>query len=168
MQKNSDKKYILECKKCGSSFKSESSLKKICDSCRPKKSVRKPIENKKYSRWFYYRRKEAFARDNFECRGCGMGVKELEEKYPVMASKKRNGSISVLHCHHIDANKRNNSLSNLVTLCPACHAGIHCRYKNWELKGLWITDILPKNGVWQRKKPRDREQEKPKKLFKGI
>ena len=27
----------------------------------------------------------------------------------------------ILDCHHIDYNKKNNSLENLVTLCRSCH-----------------------------------------------
>jgi len=30
--------------------------------------------------------------------------------------------------HHIDENKENNDLDNLITLCPNCHREIHIGY----------------------------------------
>lgn len=45
-------------------------------------------------------------RDNHTCQECGLI--ELESKY-------------TFHVHHKDANKFNNSINNLITLCPSCH-----------------------------------------------
>lgn len=51
--------------------------------------------------------------DNYECRIC----REQTD----------------LHVHHIDKNRSNNKKSNLVTLCAACHRGVHAsNYINGE------------------------------------
>ena len=34
------------------------------------------------------------------------------------------------HIHHIDNNPMNNSMSNLILLCPDCHSKRHGRYLN--------------------------------------
>jgi hypothetical protein len=45
-----------------------------------------------------------------------------------------------VHIHHIDMNKDNNVFSNLVALCPNCHAGAHngkfteFQLKNWVMR----------------------------------
>jgi DNA-directed RNA polymerase subunit RPC12/RpoP len=51
-------------------------------------------------------------RDNYTCRICG-------------------ATDVVLHCHHIDYNKFNNALENLVSLCNSCHAKTNV-YRNRE------------------------------------
>lgn len=52
--------------------------------------------------------KKIYKRDNWNCQICG-----------------NHGGL--LNCHHIDQNPLNNSLNNLITLCPTCHAKIHGR-----------------------------------------
>jgi len=49
-------------------------------------------------------------RDNFRCRKCD-----------------EDGSKFRLFIHHIDFNKKNNSIDNLVTVCSSCHSRIHGR-----------------------------------------
>jgi hypothetical protein len=44
-------------------------------------------------------------RDNNKCKTCGSSEK--------------------LHVHHIDKNRKNNQVDNLITLCQSCHAKIH-------------------------------------------
>lgn len=46
-------------------------------------------------------------RDNRICQFCGVPECECIEK---------------LHIHHIDCNKKNNNLDNLISLCRSCHA----------------------------------------------
>jgi 5-methylcytosine-specific restriction endonuclease McrA len=53
-------------------------------------------------------RRKIMERDLFSCLNCG-------SRYPYFN----------LIVHHIDENKTNNKLDNLVTLCRACHALIH-------------------------------------------
>ena len=52
-------------------------------------------------------RAAAQRRDGFRCQQCGL-------------SNRR----AVLQVHHIDGNSQNHDLSNLVTLCHACHAKV--------------------------------------------
>ena len=49
-------------------------------------------------------------RDDYTCQGCDM---------------KEEDCYDYLDVHHIDTNKENNDLSNLVTLCPRCHGLEH-------------------------------------------
>jgi|TARA_Y100000034_G_scaffold131222_1_gene191502 predicted nucleic acid-binding Zn ribbon protein len=48
-------------------------------------------------------------RDNHKCRKCN-----------------HDGSKFLLHVHHVDMNKENNLVENLVTVCGSCHSRIHC------------------------------------------
>ena len=48
-------------------------------------------------------------RDGHKCRKCSHG-----------------GSKFLLFVHHIDMNKKNNTVENLVTVCSSCHTRIHC------------------------------------------
>ncbi len=48
-------------------------------------------------------------RDNNMCQKCGTGK-----------------DMSTLMIHHIDMNKKNNDMMNLVTVCHSCHSKIHC------------------------------------------
>lgn len=56
------------------------------------------------------RRRRVYARDNNRCRNCGTAGDDAE-----------------LHAHHIVPKSRGgtHSLSNLVTLCRACHEAAH-------------------------------------------
>ena len=47
-------------------------------------------------------------RDNYMCTSCGYS------QHP-----------RVLEIHHIDRNRKNNELGNLLTVCPTCHKEIH-------------------------------------------
>lgn len=60
----------------------------------------------KYNKEFRKIRKQIIDRDKNKCRICGARVSRME-------------------VHHIDANKENNSLDNLITLCLSCHHRIH-------------------------------------------
>jgi len=48
-------------------------------------------------------------RDGHKCRKCS-----------------HDGSKFLLFVHHIDMNKKNNTVENLVTVCSSCHTRIHC------------------------------------------
>lgn len=59
----------------------------------------------------YYRaRPKALERDDYRCRRCGMTLEEHRETY--------GRSIAV---HHIDGDRQNNALENLITFCYSCH-----------------------------------------------
>jgi len=71
-------------------------------------------------------------RDNYKCKICG-------------CSQLENGR--QLDVHHIDYNKKNNKLNNLVSLCNNCHMKTNGNRKYWEnyfkvlLKNLQLTTI---------------------------
>lgn len=73
-----------------------------------------------------------------QCSASYRGLVKSELKYSVkgfIASLDRTGKISCENCgedrmaalqvHHIDMNRRNNSFSNLKTLCANCHSIVH-------------------------------------------
>jgi hypothetical protein len=53
-------------------------------------------------------------RDNYECQICGKKQEKLNYK---------------LNVHHIDFNKKNNALSNLMSLCKPCHSSTTVKRK---------------------------------------
>ena len=55
-------------------------------------------------------------RDNYTCQECGYTQEQLRYKLCV---------------HHIDYNKQNNNLDNLITLCRSCHTKTNFRRKDW-------------------------------------
>lgn len=66
-------------------------------------------------------RQEALVRDKFQCQKCGLN----QMQHIVLYGKQ-------LCVHHIDnkgsmvkRGKRNNDLSNLITLCCSCHGKLH-------------------------------------------
>lgn len=67
-------------------------------------------------------KRQVFERDGFVCRLCGAGGE--------------------LHPHHIDYNKKNNCLENLISLCPSCHAKTGVSY----MRGYY--EILFKRSLW--------------------
>lgn len=78
-----------------------------------KNYIPKPLINK-YAygpKWNKKFREEIRKIDNFTCQFCGCTEKEHIEKYKIP-----------LHVHHIDFNKFNNEISNLISLCYFCHA----------------------------------------------
>lgn len=55
-------------------------------------------------------------RDNYRCQECFRHQSELKEKLSV---------------HHIDFNKKNNNLYNLISLCRGCHIQTNYDRKQW-------------------------------------
>lgn len=55
---------------------------------------------------------EIYKRDNYECQKCSISMNECYKKHKV-----------ALHVHHKElfVETKNNSVSNLQTLCPSCH-----------------------------------------------
>ena len=64
-------------------------------------------------------RENVLERDNWQCQKCFLTA----EQHLLLFSK----NISV---HHIDGNKQNNSLDNLITLCVRCHRQLHILQEN--------------------------------------
>ena len=55
-------------------------------------------------------------RDRYTCQECGYSETQLGY---------------TLNCHHIDYNKENCELSNLISLCNACHVQTNFRRDDW-------------------------------------
>jgi hypothetical protein len=69
-----------------------------------------------YPAIFKYARKERRKIDNFTCQECRQTEQQLG--YP-------------LSVHHIDYNKQNNELYNLISLCKSCHAQTNFKRDDW-------------------------------------
>ena len=63
-------------------------------------------------------------RDNYRCQECFIHQDELYSK---------NGKKYKLHIHHIDFNKNNNSLMNLISLCRNCHMRTNFHRNDWKI-----------------------------------
>lgn len=75
------------------------------------------ISIQEYSEEFNADLKKAIKdRDGWKCRQCGVA-----RKY------------KILLIHHIDENKLNNSIDNLITLCGSCHSKVHWGGLNLEV-----------------------------------
>ena len=61
---------------------------------------------KAYIRWM----------DNHTCQQCGITQNQLNYK---------------LHIHHIDFNKKNNTIQNLISLCRTCHMQTNYNRQDW-------------------------------------
>jgi len=76
-----------------------------------------PGENSEYGAEFDNALKEQVRfRDGYKCRECG-------------CSQLENGK--QLDCHHIDYNKENSILNNLISLCMGCHRRTNTNRKYW-------------------------------------
>lgn len=72
--------------------------------------------------WTKELREQVRKRDNRKCRLCGLIEKFHKSEY--------GWSLSV---HHIDYNKRNHSIENLITLCIRCHTRTNHNREYWEM-----------------------------------
>jgi hypothetical protein len=79
---------------------------------------------------FYRVRKKIFERDDYKCQCCGVKPDDLHT--------------NSLVCHHIDVDRSNNSLSNLITLCVQCHSSLHSKYDKPTLRSNLIWSLFAK------------------------
>ncbi len=86
---------------------SDSSFRISLDEWRRAKAKEKAARAALIPNWGQLR-KMVIERDDFVCRICGADPCEAP-----------------LHVHHVDWDRTNNRLRNLVTLCPSCHTAIH-------------------------------------------
>lgn len=56
-------------------------------------------------------------RDGYKCQGCGIPEVECKNK---------------LHVHHIDYDKQNLDINNLISLCASCHMKTNYNREYWE------------------------------------
>lgn len=101
--------YILKCWKCNVEFRSETPHRQRCPNC-----IGVSNGTIQYPKVYYKNKKIVFERDEFKCQCCGC----------VEDDKKLNKII----VHHIDVDKKNNSPSNLITLCVQCHLSLHRKH----------------------------------------
>jgi hypothetical protein len=75
------------------------------------------ITEQKYPYVFRKLRKKIRERDNYVCQMCGIFQKDCKRKLDV---------------HHIDFNKDNLELNNLISLCNKCHAQTFIKREYWQ------------------------------------
>ena len=148
-----DEPYLVNCHRCGLQKKRASRNRFVCDSCKKR-------DKNGYPRIFYYNRLIVLKRDCHECQCCG--------------------SKSKLLVHHIDCIKRNNSPSNLITLCNSCHSHLHHWFGKRRLRESNIYKLFPKiiikDGekiIFRKPKPKLKQYQNTKKqmrvnTFKNI
>jgi len=117
--------YIQTCKKCGVQFHSPSRYRHLCGGCRKSSAMRPRI--------YYKNRKIVFDRDEMKCQCCGCTV--------VTGRPTKTNTACV---HHIDCDKTNNSLSNLILLCTQCHGSLHKIYDKHTLRVSNIYKLFAK------------------------
>lgn len=117
--------YIKICTACKQEFNTDSTKKMLCNACRnDRQNIQK---NKKYSMHFKLIKKVIMQRDNNQCQFCKRHVR--------------------LIVHHIDCDKGNNTIDNLITLCSPCHNSLHGKYSNQKLKRNDINKLKPKGFI---------------------
>lgn len=81
---------------------------------------KKPVikNGKEYDPNWHDIRKEIYKRDNWHCKECGI-------KCTIKHNK------TLICCHHIDFNIKNNSDINLITLCASCHGKTRFKKIDW-------------------------------------
>ncbi len=76
------------------------------------------ISYEPYSQLFNQQLKDKIrVRDNFICQICGIPELECDKR---------------LHIHHINYNKKNSEMDNLISLCPKCHTKTNHKREYWE------------------------------------
>jgi 5-methylcytosine-specific restriction endonuclease McrA len=80
-------------------------------------------------------------RDNYTCQWCGYRPDSQKEKTLILDMCRPNATLEekfryLVACnlvvHHIDGDKWNNTLENLVTLCQRCHHSYHRKKETIE------------------------------------
>ncbi|MCG3203933.1 MAG: hypothetical protein KCHDKBKB_00610 [Elusimicrobia bacterium] len=114
------RQYFVKCKKCGRRRKRPNFYTFVCESCK--------LPNKHQSRTFYHNKRIVLLRDLNRCQCCG--------------GKKR------LDAHHLDGDRKNNSVSNLITICRDCHYLLHLTYTKEQLRASIIYNLFPSRFRW--------------------
>lgn len=90
---------------------SKETRKKISIAHTGKKKWDGLVKDKSYTGFSKHVKRKVRERDNYECQICGYNLKR--------SSRSR--------IHHINGDKHNSSMENLVLVCNKCHSLIHCR-----------------------------------------
>jgi len=125
------------CKQCGKGFKTYTKTQYLCSvNCRinyfwgknsPRWNGGKSFELYPQN-WVESLREVVRKRDNYKCKICGLPQQECFRK---------------LDIHHIDYDKKNCNINNLISLCHRCHIKTNSKRIEWENK---LKEIS--NGVW--------------------
>lgn len=137
------KAHIFKCDYCGKLFKRSNYFKKykyhFCSNVCRGEWLSENIRREKHPQWkggystkdyykFSRQRKEKIRkRDGYTCQICGV----------VWEKKKRQFDV-----HHIDGNKKNYHLDNLITLCGSCHSKYRKQLSEIKNKELIILEFL--------------------------
>lgn len=116
-----------------------------------------------YPKLFYKNRKLVFMRDEDKCQCCGCTENGIHTNNLIV--------------HHIDCDRGNNSMSNLITLCQQCHMSLHAKFDKPTLRRsniyrLFAQDLkfgeFGKNLIYEPAKQLVKKQftGKPKLFFK--
>ena len=118
--------YKVICPKCNVEFLSKTPRRHMCRKC-----VNFYSNHIGYPKLFYKNRKMIFVRDEYKCQCCGCG---------------EDGQITnKLVVHHLDTDRGNNSMSNLITLCEQCHLSLHQKFGKPILRRSNIYKLFAEN-----------------------
>jgi hypothetical protein len=115
--------YILKCYKCNVEFRSTNTHRQRCPYC-----IALDEGRKVYPKVFYKNRKIVMIRDGGKCQCCGCTDDGQKTNFLIV--------------HHIDVDTKNNSPSNLITLCTQCHLSLHNKYSKPELRRSNIYNLF--------------------------
>lgn len=103
-------------------------------------------------------------RADHQCEQCGMEFDEGTNLATHSRNKKGNPMIGTVH--HIDENKQNCAMNNLVFLCQSCHMRVHgLRFRPGAyLPSVWRDDV----PGWITNRNITYQQSKQMKLFEEI
>lgn len=149
-----EKPYIIKCcdKNCSYKFFSESRTKRLCSNCRIKKREKisfRLICEKCGNHFIWKNRQKKICKSCYKNLNTNKGysynfskishsIRNKEKKCQCCETDKR------LIVHHLDGNKKNDNLNNLITLCVQCHASIHIKYSKSQLHLNSIYKLFPK------------------------
>lgn len=150
--------YKIACRKCGVEYFAKTPHARVCRSCKSYFSGKSL-----YPKLFYKNRKLVFVRDEDKCQCCGCSKDSLHTNSLIV--------------HHIDCDRGNNSMSNLITLCVQCHMSLHAKFDKPTLRRsniykLFAQDLkfgeFGKNLIYEPAKQLVKKQftGKPKLFFK--
>jgi hypothetical protein len=135
-------RYLVKCRGCKWWFYTYDPDTKWHKECEPVKK-----ERQKRSKGYLHKRHSVLIRDKNTCQECGTRVVER-----------------ITHVHHIDRDYKNDSLTNLVTLCASCHKMAE---NNEFYTKLSDFKLQPDENFKDIPKPKEREPVK-KHLFTNI
>lgn len=128
-------------------------IKVICAYCGLEKEITQSKYNNSKTKTFFCNRDHQSKAQKFDCEinylcnyvnGNSSYRKEALKYYPNKCENcQYDEHKEILEVHHIDCNRENNDLKNLIILCPNCHVGLTRKYAILENRKLkWLDDKL--------------------------